>query len=129
MKNVLLTSVALVFVAATSSFAATLSENSAKPKVQLTHSSLQMVADNDGGSDDHDGSGKSDNDGAGKDSNDDSGSAVRNDDKEDNDGVDDSAADEIKKPARLLIKPIRIPGGKGCDTARDRAEHPECVAG
>jgi hypothetical protein len=123
MKNVLLASVALVFVAATAGFAATPNEFQIFPTATSDHNDLQMLADNDGGS----GGGK--DDGADHDSNDDNGSSASNDDSaDDNDDDDGGAANNVKKPESLKGQKVRVPGGKGCDSARDKAEHPECTA-
>jgi hypothetical protein len=119
MKNVLLASVALVFVAATTSFAATPIENQATPRAKPIYNGLQMLADNDGDGGGNSGSGG--DDGADHDSGDDHGGSSDNDDSDDNDDNDndDSSNSSRSKP--------RVPGGSGCDSARDRAEHPECA--
>lgn len=125
MKNVLLTSVALVFVAATAGFAAIPNEFQIFPTATSAHNDLQMLADNDGDG----GSGGGKDDGADHDSNDDNGSSASNDDSDDdNDNEDGGAANTVKKPESLKGPKVRVPGGKGCNSARDRAEHPECTA-
>lgn len=131
MKNMLFASVALLFATTATGFAATPAENLAGSNVQANNIVLQMLADNDGegGGGDDNGGGGSD-DGASHDSNDDhGGNSASNDDNDDNDGDDDGAANRVKKPASLMGKSKRVPGGKGCDSARDKAEHPECSAG
>jgi hypothetical protein len=121
MKNVLLASVAFVFVAATTSFAAAPVENRVMPTVKPITSDMQMLADNDGdgggsddsadhdSNDDHGGSGN--DDGADHDSNDDDGgTAAGNDDHDAEDGDDDGAAKRVKKPKSLMGKKIKSNG-------------------
>ncbi len=111
MKNVLLASVAFVFVAATTSFAATPVENQATPTAKPFYHGLQMLADNDGegdSGDDNDGGGN--DDGAGHDSNDDSGAAAGNDDHNAEDSDDDGAAKRKKKPKSLMGKKTKSNG-------------------
>jgi hypothetical protein len=111
MKNLLLTSVAFVCVALTPAFSASTKENTGLVNADSSNIVLQMLADNDG-------SGGGD-DGADHDSNDDHGGASGNDD----DGDDDKSDNESGS------RKARIPGGSGCDSAQDRAEHPKCNAG
>jgi hypothetical protein len=122
MKNMLLASVAFVFVAATTSFAAAPVENRATPTVKPIYSGLQMLADNngDGGggnddgadhdsNDDHGGGGN--DDGADHDSNDDhGGTAAGNDEHDAEDGDDEGAVKRVKKPKSLMRKKIKSNG-------------------
>jgi hypothetical protein len=113
MKNVILASVAFVFVAAATSFAAAPIENQATPTARLIHNNLQMLADNDGddgGAGDDNGGGGND-DGADHDSNDDhAGTAAGNDDHDAEDGDDEGAAKRVKKPKSLMGKKIKSNG-------------------
>jgi hypothetical protein len=126
MKNMLLASVAFVLVSATASLATSPSDAQAFPSFKPAAHGMLMLADSDGdggGGDDHGGGGG--DDGADHDSNDDHGGANSND--HDDDDGDDAADDsnDRKKGGRKA----RVPGGSGCDSASDRAEHPECSAG
>jgi hypothetical protein len=115
MKNLLLASVALSCVAFTPGFATNPGEYTGAATVSPNHLYLQMLAD----SDDGDNSGGDDS--ADHDSNDDHGRASDTDDDNDDDSNNGDSSSGRKKP--------RVPGGSGCDSARDRAEHPECNAG
>jgi hypothetical protein len=119
MRTILLTSVALIFVAATSSFAAVSTENQVFPAAKSIHTGMQMLADGDG-----DGGGKG---GGGDDSADDGGDDRGGADKSDDKGKDDAKDDDDRDGDKDKDKSkARVPGGKGCDSARDRAEHPGC---
>jgi hypothetical protein len=115
MKNVLLASVALVFVAATTSLAATPNENLATPTAKPIYNGLQMLADNDGdgdSGDDNDSGGN--DDGADHDSNDDNGGAAAGNDDHDaddaDDADDDNAAKRVKKQKSMMGKKIKSNG-------------------
>ena len=130
MKNILLASVAFVLVAATSSFASTPGGNPASPMVTSADIGLQMLADkgssgnsgsgggNSGSGGGNSGSGGGGDDGDDHDSGDDHGGASGDDDDNDDNSNDDNQSGR-RKP--------RVPGGSGCDSAEDRAEHPECA--
>ena len=136
MKNVLLVSVAFVFVAATTSFAATSVDNQLFPAAKSAQNTLQMLADNDSDGGDNSGS----NDSADNDSNDDHGGASGHDGNHDEDGDDNDIDNDHSgssghgkkhggKAGNSRNDKPRVPGGRGCDSAHDRAEHPECSAG
>ena len=127
MKNILLASVALVCVAITPGYATTPIENAGTPNISPNHINLQMLAEKGGSG--NSGSGGSD-DGADNDSNDDhggsSGNDNANDNDNDNDADDDGTSDRSNDGGG---RRPRVPGGSGCDSAEDRAEHAECNAG
>lgn len=121
MKNILLASVAFVLVAATASFAAAPIGNA--PSAPALNAVLQMLADNDSSGNSGGGGG---DDSAGQDSGDDHGGSSSpdgsdDDGDDDNDNNNDDSGSGRSKP--------RVPGGSGCDSAQDRAEHPGCTAG
>jgi hypothetical protein len=140
MKNLLLASATFMFVAATTSFAAPSIENQLFPAANPVQHGFQMLADNDGdGGGDNGGSGGSGGSGGGDDgadheSNDDHGGASNNDDNDDDgdedaDGSSGHGKKHGKKSSNAKKSKPRVPGGRGCDSARDRAEHPECTTG
>jgi hypothetical protein len=138
MKNILLTSVAVLFVGTSATFAA-------MPVIDLDtvastaqqHDFMQLAkdGDDDRGGDDNSGRGSDDNDGDDDDSSDDRG-GDRNRSSSDDSGSDDrggdrnrssndNANDDSTQSNSNRSKP-RIPGGSGCDDAGDIAEHAEC---
>ena len=135
MKNILLASVALLFVGSSASFAAmpVLDLDPAFSNV-VPHDFLQLAkdgGDDSGGGDDHGGgsgaSGGDDHGGnsgganSGRDDDDDNG------DDDGDDSADDDSNDDSPMSNSNRRKP-RIPGGSGCDDAGDVAEHAECRA-
>jgi hypothetical protein len=119
MKNLLLASVALVLVTLTPAIASTPIDHAGTASVSPNHITLQLLADSDGeGGGDSGGGG---DDGADHDSNDDHGGSANDN--------DDNDADEDRNDDKSGGRKPRIPGGSGCDSAQDRAEHPECNAG
>lgn len=125
MKNILLASVAFVLVAATASFAAAPIGNA--PSAPALNAVLQMLADNDSSGNSGGGGG---DDSAGQDSGDDHGGSSGSDDSDDDgdDNDNDNNDDNNNDSGSGRSKP-RVPGGSGCDSAQDRAEHPGCTAG
>lgn len=131
MKNILLASVALLFVGSSASFAA-------MPALDLDpvfstvvpHDFLQLAKD--GGDDSGSGNSGSGNSGSGG-GDDDGGDDNGDDDGDDDNGgdrddsADDDSNDDSPQSNSNRRKP-RIPGGSGCDDAGDVAEHPECRA-
>jgi opacity protein-like surface antigen len=130
MKNVLLASVAFVFVSTSAAFAA-MPAFDADPAVSTVVQNDFLVLAKDGG--DNSGSGNSGS-GSGDDSNSDDNDSDDNDDdsNDDNGGDrDDSASDDSNDDSpqsNSNRRKPRIPGGSGCDDAGDVAEHAECRA-
>lgn len=119
MKNILLASVAILFVGTTASFAA-MPALDLEPALSSVAQQDYLQSAKDGGDDSggDDNSGSDDSDDSDDDSNDDNGND--NDDSADDDSNDDSPESNSNRS-----KP-RIPGGSGCDDAGDIAEHAEC---
>jgi hypothetical protein len=117
MKYILLASVAFLFVGTSASFAAmpALDMDPAFSTV-IPHDFLQLAKD---GGDDN-GGGNSSNDDDGDDDGDDNGG------DRDRSSNDDSNDDSPQSNSNRR-KP-RVPGGSGCDSAQDIAEHAECRA-
>jgi hypothetical protein len=126
MKNLLLTSVALIFVSTSGAFATTNSEHSVYPTMEPTPMNLDLMADKGGGNSGSGGGNDGGNHGADHDSGDDHGGASGNDDNDNDDDADDNDNDDDNASGR---KKPRIPGGSGCDSASDQAEHGGCSAG
>jgi hypothetical protein len=133
MKNILLASVAFVFVGTSAVFAAmpVLDIDPAFSTV-APHDFLQLAKDGggDSGGDDN-GGGNSGSGHSGNDTDDDNDSD--DDDSDDDNGGDrdrssnDDSNDDSPQSNSNRRKP-RIPGGSGCDDAGDIAEHAECRA-
>ncbi len=124
MKKVLLTSVVLLLVGASASFATMPAVELDTTIATLTHDEFLQLAssdDNDSGRDDdgddnHDSDGDDHGGGHHSDSDDDHGSKA----SRGGNSIDDSTK------SRSNRRKPRIPGGSGCDDAGDVAEHPEC---
>jgi hypothetical protein len=141
MKNILLASVAFVFVGTSAAFAAmpALDIDPAFSTV-VPHDFLQLAkdgGDNSGSGNSGSGNSGSGNSGSGGDDNsggdDDNGNDSDDDDSNDDNGgdrddsSDDDSNDDSNQSNSNRRKP-RIPGGSGCDDAGDVAEHAECRA-
>jgi hypothetical protein len=128
MKNILLASVAFVFVGTSAAFAAmpALDLNPAF-SAGVPHDFLQLAKDggDDSGGDDN-GGGNSGSGHSGNDNDDDNDSDDDNGGDRDGSSNDDSNDDSPQSNSNRR-KP-RIPGGSGCDDAGDIAEHAECRA-
>jgi hypothetical protein len=132
MKNILLASVAFVFVGTSAAFAAmpVLDLDPAFSTV-VPHDFLQLAKD---GGDDSSGDDNGGNSGSGNSGSDDDNDSD-DDDNNDDDGGDrnrsrssnDNSNDDSNQSNSNRRKP-RIPGGSGCDDAGDIAEHAECRA-
>jgi hypothetical protein len=118
MKNTLLTSVAILFVGATASFAAMPTFNMQPEIAPVTQNDMLLLADS--GSDDRDDDDNDSDDNDDDDNDDDDRSDNSNDDARSNSSNDNSPQSKSKRRKK------RIPGGSGCDDAGDLAEHPEC---
>lgn len=121
MKNILLASVAFVFVGTSAAFAAmpVLDLDPAFATV-VPHDLLLLAKDGGDSSGSSSGSGGDDK----SDSDDDNDS---DDDDSNDDSNDDDSNDDSNQSNSNRRKP-RIPGGSGCDDAGDVAEHAECRA-
>ncbi len=135
MKYALLASVAILFVGTSATFAVVPALELKDALVKPTTLDLLQLAsddgdDNGGGSDDN-GGGSDDNGGGSDDDGDDDHDGGQGSDDgvggDHHDGMEHSSKD-LAKAKGSKSRRARVPGGSGCDSARDKVEHPECNA-
>lgn len=131
MRNILLASAAFMFVGASSAFAGVPAldvDPALSNAIQNNYLVFAKDGGDDSGSDDH-GSSSGNDDHGGNSGNDDR--SENDDDEDDGDdrgGVRGRDSDDDSSASGSNRRKPRVPGGSGCDSARDRAEHPECRA-
>jgi hypothetical protein len=124
MKTILLATTTLFLAFATGAGATSLIQ-SEQLLAKAPAAPLMQLAEK--GSSDNSGSGSSGSGSSGSSGSGSSGDSDDNDSGDDNGGDDDSSDDDGDDDASGSgrSKP-RVPGGSGCDSAEDIAEHPEC---